>query len=149
TSLGGDDDVLTIGLNRAVTLLAEAKTGQRRGPQLLRELGPHPDSGTVGLYRGRFGPYVSNGGTIASLPKSADQDTFTLAEAVALLAAKGKGAKGRGGTARAKTAGAAKAAANGAPSAGPERAAKTAAKPKRAAKTAASRKRPPSRGASA
>src|SRR5690242_7052153 len=51
-SLGADDDVLTIGLNRAVTVLAEAKTAPRRGPQLLREIGPHPEGGTVGLYRG-------------------------------------------------------------------------------------------------
>ncbi|MGC2413532.1 MAG: type I DNA topoisomerase, partial [Stellaceae bacterium] len=49
TSLAADDDVLTIGLNRAVTLLAEAKTGGRRGPQLLRELGPHPAGGAVPL----------------------------------------------------------------------------------------------------
>src|SRR5438132_6266097 len=48
TSLGADDDVLTIGLNRAVILLAEAKTGAgRRGPELLRELGPHPAGGPV------------------------------------------------------------------------------------------------------
>src|SRR5205807_9080054 len=93
TSLGGDDDVLTIGLNRAVTLLAEAKPGQRRGPQLLRELGAHPGGGTVGLYRGRYGPYVSHDGVIASLPKGADPEGFALDEAVALLAtqkAKGK-----------------------------------------------------------
>jgi DNA topoisomerase-1 len=93
-SLGADDDVLTIGLNRAVTLLAEAKSGQRRGPQLLKELGPHPDGGTVGLYRGRYGPYVSHDGVIASLPRGADPDTFALERAVELLAvqrAKGKG----------------------------------------------------------
>jgi DNA topoisomerase I len=93
TSLGADDDVLTIGLNRAVTLLAEAKTGARRGPQLLRELGPHPAGGTVPLYRGRYGPYVSHNGIIASLPKGADADAFMLEAAVELLAtqrAKGK-----------------------------------------------------------
>src|SRR5947209_19403207 len=49
TSLAADDDVLTIGLNRAVTLLAEAKTAPRRGPQLLREIGPHPDGRLLGL----------------------------------------------------------------------------------------------------
>jgi DNA topoisomerase-1 len=95
TSLGADDDVLNIGLNRAVTILAEAKPG-RRGPQLLRELGAHPEGGTVGLYRGRYGPYVGHGGLIASLPKAADPDTFTLAEALPLLEAqkaKGKAAK--------------------------------------------------------
>src|SRR5947208_2972302 len=58
-SLGADDDVLTIGLNRAVTVLAEAKNGQRRGPQLLREIGQHPEGGAIGVYRGRYGPYVS------------------------------------------------------------------------------------------
>ena len=94
TSLAGDDDVLTIGLNRAVILLAEGKGGGRRGPQLLRELGPHPEGGTVGLYRGRYGPYVSHGGVIASLPRGADPDSFALERAIELLAvqrAKGKG----------------------------------------------------------
>ncbi|HTT80353.1 MAG TPA: type I DNA topoisomerase [Stellaceae bacterium] len=97
-SLAGDDDVLSIGLNRAVTLLAEAKSGGRRGPQLLRELGPHPDGGTVGLYRGRYGPYVSHDGAIASLPKGADPDAFPLDRAIDLLAvqrAKGKPARGK------------------------------------------------------
>ena len=96
TSLGADDDVLTIGLNRAVTLLAEAKSGGRRGPQLLREIGPHPDGGTVGLYRGRYGPYVSHDGVIASLPRGADPDSFALDAAIALLAAqRAKGKTGR------------------------------------------------------
>jgi DNA topoisomerase-1 len=150
TSITGDDDVLTIGLNRAVTVLAESKTGERRGPQLLRELGAHPDGGTVGLFRGRYGPYVSTGGAIASLPKSADPDLFSLEEAVALLATKGKGTKGRSRRpARAAPAAAPKAAAK--PKAAAPKAAakpKTAAKPKRAAKPAASKKRPSARGAS-
>jgi DNA topoisomerase-1 len=94
TSLGADDDVLAIGLNRAVTLLAEAKSGTRRGPQLLREIGPHPEGGKIGLYRGRYGPYVSHDGVIASLPKAADPDGYSLEAAIELLAtqrAKGKG----------------------------------------------------------
>src|SRR5205823_888899 len=95
-SLGADDDVLTIGLNRAVVLLAEPSSGQRRGPQLLRELGAHPEGGTVGLYRGRYGPYVSHGGVIASLPRKADPDTFSLAEALPLLAAQRDKGKKRG-----------------------------------------------------
>jgi DNA topoisomerase-1 len=92
-SLGADDDVLSIGLNRAVTLLAEAKSGGRRGPQLLRDLGPHPEGGSIGLYRGRYGPYVSHDGVIASLPRGADPDSFPLERAIELLAvqrAKGK-----------------------------------------------------------
>jgi DNA topoisomerase-1 len=97
TSIGRDDDVLNIGLNRAVTLIAEAKaSGGRRGPQLLRELGAHPEGGTIGLYRGRYGPYVGHAGLIASLPRGADPDGFTLAEALPLLAAQ----KAKGKTAR-------------------------------------------------
>jgi len=93
-SLAADDDVLHIGLNRAVALLAEAKSGQRRGPQLIREVGPHPDGGTVGLYRGRYGPYVSHDGVHASLPRGAEPDSFALERAIELIAtqrAKGKG----------------------------------------------------------
>jgi DNA topoisomerase-1 len=103
TSIGADDDVLTIGLNRAVTVLAESKTGQRRGPQMLREVGPHPEGGVIGLYRGRYGPYVSHDGVIASLPKGADPETFAVEAAVELLAtqrAKGKGGKARRPAAR-------------------------------------------------
>ncbi|MBV9198420.1 MAG: type I DNA topoisomerase [Alphaproteobacteria bacterium] len=95
-SLGADDDVLTIGLNRAVVLLAEPSPAQRRGPQLLRELGAHPEGGAVGLYRGRYGPYVSHGGVIASLPRNADPDTFSLADALPLLAAQRDKGKKRG-----------------------------------------------------
>ncbi len=95
-SLGADDDVLTIGLNRAVVLLAEPSSGQRRGPQLVREIGVHPEGGTVGLYRGRYGPYVSHNGVIASLPRNANPDTFSLAEALPLLAAQRAKGKKRG-----------------------------------------------------
>jgi DNA topoisomerase-1 len=95
-SLGADDDVLTIGLNRAVVLLAEPSSTQRRGPQLVREIGPHPEGGTVGLYRGRYGPYVSHEGVIASLPRNADPATFSLAEALPLLAAQRAKGKKRG-----------------------------------------------------
>ena len=95
-SLGADDDVLMIGLNRAVVLLAEPSSTQRRGPQLVREVGAHPDGGTVGLYRGRYGPYVSHDGVIASLPRNADPATFSLAEALPLLAAQRDKGKKRG-----------------------------------------------------
>jgi DNA topoisomerase-1 len=95
-SLGADDDVLTIGLNRAVVLLAEPSSGQRRGPQLIREIGAHPEGGTVGLYRGRYGPYVSHDGVFASLPRNANPDAFSLAEALPLLAAQRDKGKKRG-----------------------------------------------------
>jgi DNA topoisomerase I len=108
---------LTIGLNRAVVLLAEPSSGQRRGPQLVREIGAHPEGGTVGLYRGRYGPYVSHDGVYASLPRNADPDTFSLAESLPLLAAqRGKSKKRGRKTAKSASAKAAvaKAAKNGA-----------------------------------
>ena len=95
-SLTPDDDVLTIGLNRAVVLLAEPAAERRRGPQLVRELGEHPEGGGIGLYRGRYGPYVSHDGVFASLPRATDPDTLLLEQAVLLLTAqrqKGKGQK--------------------------------------------------------
>jgi DNA topoisomerase-1 len=94
-SLVADDDVLTIGLNRAVVLLAEPAGERRRGPQLLRELGEHPEGGSVALYRGRYGPYVSHERLFASLPKAADPGAFSLEQAVALLTAQRQKGKGR------------------------------------------------------
>jgi DNA topoisomerase-1 len=94
-SLAADDDVLTIGLNRAVVLLADPPTERRRGPQVLRELGEHPDGGTVALCRGRYGPYVSHAGIFASLPRTADPDAFSLEQAVELLTAQQKKGKSR------------------------------------------------------
>jgi DNA topoisomerase-1 len=136
-SLAADDDVLSIGLNRAVTLLAESKSGARRGPQLLRELGQHPEGGTVGLYRGRYGPYVSHDGVIASLPKSADPDTFPLDRAVELLATQRAKGKGKSRRPARKAASAAAGSSNGAKK--PARrgtAAKAKAKPRAAPKPA-------------
>ena len=98
-SLPRGENVLEVGLNRAVVLIAEKKGGAR----LLRELGAHPDSGeTVALRSGRYGPYVEHRRVRASLPKSASADDLTLDEAVELLAAKAakggtkKKAAGRG-----------------------------------------------------
>ncbi len=92
-SIPADEDVLTIGLNRAVDLLAQAK--EKSGA--LREMGPHPaGGGNVTINKGRFGPYLKHGRVMASLPKNADVDTLTMEEAVALLAAKaGKGASAK------------------------------------------------------
>ena len=151
-SLAADDDVLAIGLNRAVTLLAEAKSGGRRGPQLLREVGPHPEGGTVGLYRGRYGPYVSHDGVIASLPKGADPDSFPLERAVELIAV--QRAKGKGKARRPARAAAPARSANGAsrpPAKRPASAAKATAKaaPKARAKPAAKRAAKPARRPSA
>ncbi len=85
-SLPDGDDVLAIGLNRAVALLAEAPAKRGGGG---RQLGPHPDDGkVVSQGKGRFGPYVKHGRLYASLPKDMDPETVTLQQAVELLAAK-------------------------------------------------------------
>ena len=85
-SLKNDDDVLSIGLNRAVILLAEAS---QRSASVLRELGKHPDDGApVTLKKGRYGPYVQHKRTNATLPKEVETDTISLDQALALLATK-------------------------------------------------------------
>jgi DNA topoisomerase-1 len=88
-SLDSDDEVFSVGINRAVVVLAEKKAKSRspRGPEALKELGPHPDSGApVKLMRGRYGPYVSDGTTNATLAKDTDPLSVTLEQASALLA---------------------------------------------------------------
>jgi DNA topoisomerase-1 len=109
-SLKDGDDVLTIGLNRAVALLAEP--GGRRGSTPLRVLGRHPDDDReVALFRGRYGPYVKHNGVIANLPKGAEPDTVTLEQMLPLLAEKAakktkgrKRAKPSGGTRKTRSA---------------------------------------------
>ena len=84
-SLGPEEDILTIGLNRAVVVIAETKSKGRGGGG--RELGEH-DGKPVSVRKGRFGPYVKCGKINATLPRDADMDEYTLEEAIALLQAK-------------------------------------------------------------
>ncbi len=89
-SLKGDDDVLSIGLNRAVTVIAEAP---KKAPA--KVLGDHPADGKpVTQKAGRYGPYVEHGGIRANLPKDVEADAVTLDQALELIAA--KAAKGGG-----------------------------------------------------
>jgi len=91
-SLKKDDDVLTVGLDRALELLAQPKKG-RRGSQkeLIKELGNHPDNDKpVKLYKGPHGPYVNHGRKNVGLPEGESPDGMTLERAVALLAEKSK-----------------------------------------------------------
>ncbi|MEE9544959.1 MAG: topoisomerase C-terminal repeat-containing protein, partial [Rhodospirillales bacterium] len=83
------DDVLGIGLNRAVALIADAP--RKEPPKLI---GKHPADGKpVTLRSGRFGPYVQHGSLRATLPKGVDKGAVSLDGAVAILAA--KAAKGK------------------------------------------------------
>ena len=93
-SLKGDDDVLSIGLNRAVTVIAEAP---KKGPA--KVLGNHPADGKpVSQKSGRYGPYVEHGGVRANLPKDVEADAVTLEQALELIAAKAaKGGAKKGG----------------------------------------------------
>ncbi len=85
------DDVFEIGLNRAVSLIAEKRTkGPRRGAEALRVLGEHPESGNpVEVFAGKYGPYVKCDGVNATLPKEIAPEAVTLAQALELIAAKG------------------------------------------------------------
>ncbi|MGD9812340.1 MAG: type I DNA topoisomerase [Sphingobium sp.] len=101
-------EVFETGMNAAVAKLADAANGAGRGRGAAREplkmFGPHPESGVdVKLMEGRFGPYVTDGTTNATLPKAVDPATLTLDAAVVLLAeraAKGPAKGKRGKTAK-------------------------------------------------
>jgi DNA topoisomerase-1 len=116
-SLEAGDEVFDIGLNRAVTLIAEkiakGPSGRRFGADPGKPLGEHPSLGGVAVKNGRYGAYVTAGGINATIQGEKTPDTITLAEAIALIderAAKGGGAK-RGAKKAAKAAKPAKAAA--------------------------------------
>jgi len=81
-------EVLTVGMNRAVELLAASKSrGAGRAAPPMRVIGPHPlDEADINVKDGRYGPYVTHGGINATIPKAMDPMTITLEEAVKLLA---------------------------------------------------------------
>ena len=91
-SLTPEDDVYTVTLERAKELLAQEKKSMRRqraAAKELKALGPHPDSGApVRVLDGRYGPYVTDGETNASLPKGTSPEALTMDEAKALLEAR-------------------------------------------------------------
>jgi len=102
-SLEESDDVYTISFERAKELLAQPKKSIRRArqaPKELKALGKHPDSGAdVKILDGRYGPYVTDGETNASVPKGTLVEALTMAAAIELLNARagmgGKKARGR------------------------------------------------------
>jgi DNA topoisomerase-1 len=100
-SLGDIEEAFEVGLNRAVSLIAEKRAGggrpQRGQAAALKDLGAHPENGEpIRVLSGRYGPYIASGGINANVPRGADPQSVTLEQAVALLAeraAKGGGKK--------------------------------------------------------
>ena len=88
-NLESADEVFTVGINRAVDMLAakKAKGFTPRGrAAALKDLGAHPDgTGNVQVFSGKYGPYVKHGKINATLPKDKTPETVTLDEAVALI----------------------------------------------------------------
>jgi DNA topoisomerase-1 len=108
-SLQSEDQLLTISLEEALALFAQPKTRRGRGQaaEPLRELGPDPATGLPVVVReGRFGPYVTDGSTNASLRKDDDPMTVTIERAAELLAerrAAGPSTRGRSASKKAAT----------------------------------------------
>jgi DNA topoisomerase-1 len=108
--LGSTAEVFETGMNAAVSKLADAAAGAGKTRGASREpiavLGTHPESGKeIKVMEGRFGPYVTDGSTNATLPKSADPKSISLEEAAKLIderAAKGPAKKGRRTSGRGK-----------------------------------------------
>ncbi len=90
-NLESAEDVFTIGINRAVDILAEKKARgfQRPKQGALKDLGAHPSGGgNIQVMSGKYGAYVKFGKVNATLTKGSDPLTLTVEEAVALIAAK-------------------------------------------------------------
>ncbi len=142
-SLDADESPLTVGLNRAVDLIAQKiarGAARRQGGKVLRAVGPHPaDQAPIEIVEGKYGNYLRHGKVNATLPKDMAPEAVTIEFAVEALAAragakgKGRGAVKKAATAKAKPAPAAKK--------------KTAAKKRAAAPKAAPKKPAPKKAA--
>jgi len=130
-NLDSAEEVFTVGINRAVAVLAEPKKrpGRGAGQSALKNLGEHPElGGAIQVFAGRYGPYVKHGKVNATIPKGSSPETLTLEEAVRLIAARAESGK----PTKAKAAKSAKPAKNGADEK-PAKAKKGGAKAKRGA----------------
>jgi DNA topoisomerase-1 len=99
-NLDSGEDVLTIGLNRAVTLIAEKLAnpgkGRRFGADPGRSLGDHPQrGGPILVKKGRYGPYVTNSGINATIPDDQNPEEITLDQAVTLIEARAEKTGGK------------------------------------------------------
>ena len=92
-SLPDENELFDVGLNRAVTLIAEKRAGKGGGRGRtaivpLKELGNHPDGQPINLFNGRYGPYLKHGTINANIPRGADPASITLEQAIELVDAR-------------------------------------------------------------
>ncbi|MDB5539996.1 MAG: topoisomerase [Devosia sp.] len=131
------EEVFTVGLNRAVDLLAQKAAGGgrfgkgRAGTPAAIKTFEH-DGGAISVRAGRYGPYVNQGKVNATLPKELKPEDATIEQALELIAAKGGASAGKKSSSR--TAGAKKAPAKKATAKKPAAKAKATTKPKAASK---------------
>ena len=98
-NLSSVEEMFTIGLNRAVSIIADKKAnggrGNRPAPKVLKDLGAHPSSGDpVQVLEGRYGPYIKHQKTNATLPKDMQPTEVNIDQALEILAEKeAKGGK--------------------------------------------------------
>ena len=79
------DELFTIGLNRAVSLIAEAKPG-RISSSLIKDIGEHPeDKKPVRVMKGQYGPYIKYKSLNATIPEEKDPTELTMEEALILI----------------------------------------------------------------
>ena len=130
--------MFSVGINRAVVLLAEKKAGaksrfQRAAATVLKELGEHPsEGGKVQVLSGRYGPYVKHGDVNATLPRDKEPAALTMDEAVLLIAERAAKGPSKSKARRGKAAEGQRATT---PSLPPSRKAKARARPSKAAGT--------------
>lgn len=109
-SIKNFEDLFDIGMNHAVELLAEKRANPGRGrgaaAKALREMGDHPDGGTMSVMEGRYGPYIKWEKVNATLPKEIDPKDLTVERAIELVNEKAaaKGAKKKKAPAKKKSA---------------------------------------------
>ncbi len=79
------DEIFTIGINRAITMIAEAKPG-RISSSIIKDLGEHPDDKKpVRVMKGQFGPYIKYKSLNATIPEEKDPSEITMEEALVLI----------------------------------------------------------------
>ncbi|MAR57287.1 MAG: DNA topoisomerase I [Rickettsiales bacterium] len=97
TTIPKEDDVLTIGMNRAVDLIAESAKKKKGGSKAepLRVIGKHPDGTEIAVFDGRYGPYIKYKKLNVTVPKDQDVQALSLEEAQALIDKKAGAKKGK------------------------------------------------------